>query len=72
MMNANHYQPAPGPEGTWGFTTPTGKSDGFLSRFDALKAATTMERQDRHEAETGGSSISVVLKKFFTANPSNP
>lgn len=65
----NHYQPFSGPQDTWGFTTPTGKSDGFLSRFDALKAAATTERQDRHEAETGKGPIAAVLKKYFLANP---
>lgn len=62
-----HYNPQPGPGGTWLFTTPTGKCDGFLSRIDALRTAATTERQDRHEAETGKGPIAVVLAKFFTA-----
>lgn len=61
----DHYQPKAGPNGTWGFTTPTGKSDGFLTRFDALKAAANTERQDRYEAETGKGPIAEVLRKHF-------
>lgn len=64
-----HYHPEPGPNGTWGFTTPTGRSDGFLNRFDALKAAATTERQDRHEADHGKGPIAEVLRKFFKSNP---
>lgn len=66
---SKHYHPEKAPGQTWQFTTPTGRCDGFLTRFDALKAAATNERQDRQEAENGTGLIAKVLKKYFTANP---
>lgn len=72
MPAPGHYQPAPGPDGTWQFTTPTGKSDGFLSQMDAIKAAARTEQQDRHEAANGTGIIAAALLKYFAAAEGEP
>jgi len=56
--------------GSWGFKTPTGKCDGFLSEADACRAAVTNEAQDRAEASTGTGLIAAVLRKHFAAEAS--
>ena len=65
MAQTHHYQPAAGPDRTYQFSTPTGQSSGFLTRYEALRAAATTERQDRHEAETGTGPIAAVLRQHF-------
>ena len=60
-----HYQARRRGPLDWGFTTPTGESFGFLSRFEALRAAANTERQDKNEAEHGSGPIAAVLRKHF-------
>lgn len=65
-----HYQARQRGPSDFGFTTPTGESFGFVTRFDALKAAANTERDDRIEAadpnRTGP--ISKVLRSHFFPN----
>lgn len=61
------YQVGETIHGQFGFKTPSGKCDGFLTRADAQRAATSTERQDRAEAETGTGPIAAVLRAHFAA-----
>lgn len=65
MPTSSHYQARKATDGTWFFTTPTGKVDGMLSRVDALTTSANQERQDKATAETGKGPIAKVLKKHF-------
>lgn len=59
------YQVGETLSGHFGFKTPTGRIDGFLTRSDAERAAKSTEAHDRVEAETGIGPIAEVLRKYF-------
>lgn len=68
MSKITHYQPTRAANGTWGFTTPTGESDGFFSEPEARRAAERTEAADRASALDGSGPFASILTRHFFPN----
>lgn len=72
MTDTEFYHPRKMADGFWGFRTPTGLSDGYLTETDAKICAVASESQDRQEAEGGSGIIAQALRKHFELEDSQP